>query len=144
MLLNDSIHKLIQPFSIHIDFLCSKCIRYCWMTSKFSSMNACTAVGNDISEVWRWLTSVILDTQEAEIRRIVGGSQQGQIVWKTLSQKNPSQKRADREAQGTGHEFKSHYKKQKKRKEMTFPIGIMLLPWTMNTKEVTAVNKYVT
>jgi hypothetical protein len=33
----------------------------------------------------RWLTSVILTTQEAEIRRIVVRSQPGQIVCKTLS-----------------------------------------------------------
>jgi hypothetical protein len=35
---------------------------------------------------------VILATQEAEIRRIVVQSQPEQIVHKTLSQKNPSQK----------------------------------------------------
>jgi hypothetical protein len=49
------------------------------------------------------------------MRRIMGGSQPGQIGWKTLSQNNPSQKRADREAQGTGHEFNSQYKKNKKK-----------------------------
>jgi hypothetical protein len=37
---------------------------------------------------------VILATQEAEIRKIEVQSQPGQIVGKTLSQKNPSQKRA--------------------------------------------------
>jgi hypothetical protein len=36
----------------------------------------------------RWLTPVIPATQEAEIRRIVVRSQPGQIVLKTLSQKN--------------------------------------------------------
>jgi hypothetical protein len=36
--------------------------------------------------------SVILATQEAEIRRIKIGSQLGQIVHETLSQKHPSQK----------------------------------------------------
>jgi hypothetical protein len=41
----------------------------------------------------RWLTPVILDIQEAEIRRIVIQSQPRQIVWETLSQKNPSQKK---------------------------------------------------
>jgi hypothetical protein len=35
-------------------------------------------------------------------------------------------------------------KRKRKSKRMTFPIGIMLLSWTMNTKEVTAANKYVT
>jgi hypothetical protein len=37
---------------------------------------------------------VILATQEGEIRRIVVQSQLGQIVHETLSQKNPSQKKA--------------------------------------------------
>jgi hypothetical protein len=37
---------------------------------------------------------VILATQEAEIRRIAVQSQPGQIVHKTPSQKNTSQKRA--------------------------------------------------
>jgi hypothetical protein len=32
-----------------------------------------------------WLTSVILATQEAEIRRITVRSQPGQIFWKILS-----------------------------------------------------------
>jgi hypothetical protein len=36
---------------------------------------------------------VILATQEAEIRKITILSQPGQIVHKTLSQKNPSQKK---------------------------------------------------
>jgi hypothetical protein len=35
----------------------------------------------------QWLTPVILTTQEAEIRRIVIGSQPGQIVPETLSRK---------------------------------------------------------
>jgi hypothetical protein len=39
-----------------------------------------------------WLTPIILATQEAEIKRISVQSQLGQIVPKTLSQKNPSQK----------------------------------------------------
>jgi hypothetical protein len=37
---------------------------------------------------------VILATQEAEIRKIVVQSQHQQMVWETLSQKIPSQKRA--------------------------------------------------
>jgi hypothetical protein len=38
--------------------------------------------------------SVILTTQEAEMRRITVQSQPGQIVHKTLSRENPSQQRA--------------------------------------------------
>jgi hypothetical protein len=51
---------------------------------------------------------IILATQEAEIRRITIGSQPGQIVLKTVSQKT-HQKRAGRVAQGIGPEFKPHY-----------------------------------
>jgi hypothetical protein len=54
----------------------------------------------------RWLTPVILATQEAEIRRIPVPSQPGQIVHGTLSQKSPSQNRAGGVAQGVGLEFK--------------------------------------
>jgi hypothetical protein len=57
---------------------------------------------------------IILATQEVEIRRIVFQSQLVQIVCETLSQKNPSQKRADGVAQGP--EFKPQYQKKKKRK----------------------------
>jgi hypothetical protein len=55
------------------------------------------------------LMPVIIATQEAEIRRIAVQSQYGQIVLKTLSQKIPSQKRADGVTQGVGPEFKPHY-----------------------------------
>jgi hypothetical protein len=41
----------------------------------------------------QWLTPVILATQEAEVRRITVLSQPGQIVCKTLSQRNPSQRK---------------------------------------------------
>jgi hypothetical protein len=41
----------------------------------------------------QWLMPVILATQDAEIRRITFQIQPGQIVHKTLSQKNPSQKK---------------------------------------------------
>jgi hypothetical protein len=56
---------------------------------------------------------VILTTQEAEIRRITVRSQPGQIVCKTLSRKNPSQKRTGGMAQGIGPEFKPQYHKKK-------------------------------
>jgi hypothetical protein len=42
---------------------------------------------NRIAGGHQWLTPIILATQEAEIRRIKFGSQPGQTVPKTLSQK---------------------------------------------------------
>jgi hypothetical protein len=60
----------------------------------------------------------ILATQEAEIRRIEVRSQPGQSVLKTLSQKNPSQKkRAGGVAQGVDPEFKPQYCQKKKKKK---------------------------
>jgi hypothetical protein len=59
---------------------------------------------------------IILATQEAEIRRIEVRSQPKQIVHKTLSQKNSSQKMAGEVAQGVGPEFKPQYHKKKKKK----------------------------
>jgi hypothetical protein len=63
---------------------------------------------------------IILATQEAEIRKIVVQSQPRQIVHETLSQKNPSQKRAGGVAQGTDLEFKlqEHKKREKKKKQL--------------------------
>jgi hypothetical protein len=58
------------------------------------------------------LTPIILATQEAEIRRILVQNQPRQIVHETLSQKNPSQKRAGGVAQGIGPEFKPSTKKK--------------------------------
>jgi hypothetical protein len=40
-----------------------------------------------ISARRQWLTPVILATQEAEIRRLMVGSQLRQVFWETLSQK---------------------------------------------------------
>jgi hypothetical protein len=45
------------------------------------------------------------------------GTQPREIVHKTLSQKNPSQKRAGGMAQGVGPEFKPQYHKKKKKKK---------------------------
>jgi hypothetical protein len=60
---------------------------------------------------------VILATQEAEIRRIMVRSHHGQIVHKTLSQKNIHKNRAGGVAQGEGPEFKPQYRKKKKKKK---------------------------
>jgi hypothetical protein len=57
----------------------------------------------------------ILATQEAEIRKTAIQSQPRQIVHETLSQKNPSQKRAGGVIQGVGPEFKPWYHKKKKK-----------------------------
>jgi hypothetical protein len=65
-----------------------------------------------LSRHW-WLTPVILAIQEAEIRRLE--ARPGKyIVCETLSQKNPSQKRAGGVAQRVVPEFKSQYCKKKK------------------------------
>jgi hypothetical protein len=58
---------------------------------------------------------IILATQEAEIRRIEVQSQCGEIVCKTLSRKNLSQKRSSGVAQGVGLEFKPQNVKKKKK-----------------------------
>jgi hypothetical protein len=60
----------------------------CWNIYHFSVQNKDCIAGH------RWLTPVILATQEAEIRRITVQSQLGQIVWETLSQKTLHKNRA--------------------------------------------------
>jgi hypothetical protein len=60
----------------------------------------------------RWLTTIILATQETELRRIVIQSQSQKIVHETLSWKNLSLKRAGGVAQSVGPDFKPQYHKQ--------------------------------
>jgi hypothetical protein len=71
----------------------------------------------------RWLTPVILVTQEAEIRRIEVRRQPRKIVQETLSQKNLShtKKRSGGVAYGVGPEFKPWYHQKKKKKNLTEP-----------------------
>jgi hypothetical protein len=63
----------------------------------------------------QWLDPIILATQEAEIKRIAVASLLGQIVYKILSQKIPSQKRVGRVTQSVSPEFKPQYYKKKKK-----------------------------
>jgi hypothetical protein len=60
-----------------------------------------------------WLTPVILDTQEDEIRKIMVRSQPGQIVHETYSQKTLHKNRVGGVAQGEDPEFKPQYHKKK-------------------------------
>jgi hypothetical protein len=55
----------------------------------------------------RWLTPVILATQEAEIRKITIRSQPGQIVLEILSGKPPHRSRAGGVAQGEDPEVQA-------------------------------------
>jgi hypothetical protein len=57
----------------------------------------------------RWLTPVILATQEAEIWMIAVRSQPRQIVCEILSQKYPTQNRAGGVDSGVDPEFKPWY-----------------------------------
>jgi hypothetical protein len=61
-----------------------------------------------------WLTSVILATQEAEIRKLVVQGQPRQIVLETLSQKTHHKKKAGGMAEGVDPEFKPQYCKKKR------------------------------
>jgi hypothetical protein len=66
---------------------------------------------------------VILATQGAEIRSIEVPSQPRQIVPKTLSQENLSQKMTGGVAQGVGPEFKPQDCKKKKKKKGAEIVG---------------------
>jgi hypothetical protein len=78
----------------------------------------------------RWLTPVILATQEAEIRRIKVWSQPKQIVHKTISN-NPSQRKAGKVAEGVGPEFEPQYCKKS-----ATPRFIQLLPSILTSRSV--------
>jgi hypothetical protein len=71
--------------------------------------------------VWarhQWLTSVILATQEVEIRRTAVRSQPKQIAQEITSWKTLHKNWASGVAQGVGLEFKPQYhKKHKKQKQ---------------------------
>jgi hypothetical protein len=70
----------------------------------------------------RWLTPVILATQEAAIR-IAIRTQPGEIGNPYLIKKNRHKKRAGGVAQDVGPEFKPQYRKEKKK-----PASLVLLP----------------
>jgi hypothetical protein len=64
-----------------------------------------------------WLTTVILATQEARLRRVNIQSQSGQIVHKTQFGKTPIHKKgAGGVAQGVSSEFKPQYHEKIKKK----------------------------
>jgi hypothetical protein len=66
---------------------------------------------------------IILDTQEAEIRRITAHTNSLQDpIWK-----NPSQKRAGRVAQGVGPEFKPQSTNKTKQKKGTIFNQLLIL-----------------
>jgi hypothetical protein len=63
------------------------------------------------------------------------------IVIQTLFHNFQHTNRAATLAEGMGSEFQSRYNQPTHKKEMIVIIGILLLPWTMNVKKATAVNK---
>jgi hypothetical protein len=80
--------------------------------------------------------SVILATQEAEIRRIAVQSQSKQIVHENLSWKKKSQKRAGGVAQGVGPEFKPSTTKNNN--NPVIEAGVMVHACNPNTWETEA------
>jgi hypothetical protein len=63
-----------------------------------------------------WFISIILATQEAEIRELWFKTSPGKQFGRPYLKKNPSQKRADGVAQDEGPEFKPQYFKTNKQK----------------------------
>jgi hypothetical protein len=61
-----------------------------------------------LARCW-WFTPIILATQEAESRRIVVQPQPEQILFETVFQKHPTQKRTVGIAQCVGLELKPQY-----------------------------------
>jgi hypothetical protein len=96
----DSEWRLRFPFYVFLLLLCGA---------------HCDICKNSYSQVL-WLTPVIPATQEAEITRTTVQSQSGaNSSQDTISEKNPSQKRAGGVAQGLVPEFKAQYRKKKKK-----------------------------
>jgi hypothetical protein len=99
----------------------------CWtLLRERTIINILLLKTNPVAQ-YQWLKPVILATQEAEIRRITVWRQPGQIVCKTLSWKNPSQKRAGGVAQGVGPEFKSYSSKPTPPKQNQKPKPVLII-----------------
>jgi hypothetical protein len=71
----------------------------------------------EINKTVNFKPTVILATQEAQIRRIAVQSQPGQTVCETLSRKISAQKWSGGVTQGRGPEFKLQYCKKKKSRQ---------------------------
>jgi hypothetical protein len=76
---------------------------------------------------------VILATQEAQIRRTAIQRQSGQVVYKTVSQKNKqTKKRTGGVAQGIDPEFKPQYRPQKQKQKQNkrkFDMSLSTIPF---------------
>jgi hypothetical protein len=77
------------------------CEHHCLSGVNSALINSRSALQKIIS--WIWFMTIILATQEAEIRRMLVQSQLGQKVHETLSRKYPIQKRTGRVAQVAEH-----------------------------------------